>query len=313
MNYRTAQTRRCVGLTLIIALLATTPVAGQFGGGEVSDWEKRLTKLESKVNHIGKWMNKLKESPLGSSEEPEVKVFRLQYTTAPVVAQNLQILLGEEGYRLAIDENSNVLIVSAPPATSQRIEAVIRAIDIAPATSDGSDSADRSTLGPKSLMVRIFWLSQGQADSDSPPAADYLPGSVIDALTRVGLTEAYVVSQSNSTVAFDTDSKSRFNVGDYPVRVDGQLQTVNAQGEITVFDENSMRLEIDTYTTREVSVNKQLEFVQENEIHGSIVAPIGHFSVLGTTNYSPTKAGTVKKGALVIQMLDAQTFSAGSE
>ncbi len=313
MSYRTGLTGLFLGSTLIIALLATTPAKGQFGGGGVSDLDKRLTKLESKVNHIGKWMTKLKESPLGSSEEPEVKVFQLKYATVPAVAQNLQILLGEEGYRLAIEENSNALIVSAPPATSQRIEALIRAIDIAPATRDGSDSADRSTLGPKSLMVRIFWLSQGAADEDSPPAADYLPGPVIDALTHVGLTEAYVVSQSNSTVAFDGDSKSQFRVGDYPVRVDGQLQTLNAQGEITAVDENIMRLRIETYTTREITVDDELEFVQENEVHGAIVAPIGHFSVVGTTNYAPTKMGTVKKGALVLQMLKAQTFGAGTK
>ncbi len=183
-------------------------------------------------------------------------------------------------------------------------------LDRLAATPDiAANSVNHSNL-PRSLMVRIFWLSDGPTNPDAQLAEEFLPESVLTALRRVGIKDPHIVLQSNTSIALGEEDESQFKVDDLPAIVFRERLLFKARGDIRAAGGDQLRLRMEAYTVR--MVDKQI--FQENKISGSMIAPLEHFVVLSTANYSssyPDKDGTLSSSriAFVVQIVESQSFA----
>jgi len=240
-------------------------------------------------------------------EQTETRVFHLKHINSNRLSNTLVEILGTDQLRVSADASSQTLVLRGGKDVLSRAESLISHMDKPEVV---SKSESHSAL-PRSLMVRIFWLSDGDTNAGAQPAEakQFLPNSVIDALKRVGIETPFVVLQSSTSVALEEDDEVRFEVRSLPAIVFNERLLFNAWGEVRADEGDRIRLRMEASTTRTSGVD-------ENHVSGSMIAPLEHFVVLGTTNYaSPTPDGMSGDGshsnsrfAFVVQMVKSQSF-----
>ncbi len=291
-------------LSLAIASAICVPCQAQFGG-EPSKQEKRLRELEKKVRVVGQFMVDLKKSPLADMQNSQVSVFRLKYLPANSAAVTISALLGEKGFRMATEEKSNQLIVSAPAEISKAIDELLQKIDTAPAQKNENRVASQQQSAPKSLQVHTFWLADEMPTSSRP---DHLPESVIEALNKIGVRYPGIVAQSTtSLIAKSRNDVSMSESFMHATFKDHEFLFTNGV-ELSLNKEKHIELHVQT------QILKGSEKKNACELRGSLTAPLGHYMVLGTTNYvagNPEKDNMLdtSRFAFVIQVVEADSFA----
>ncbi len=313
-----------------VAGFAISPAFAQFGTSEdpLGDIKKRLKNLEKKVDTIGQWMLELKKSPLTDTENSQLKVFQLKYAESDDVLAAIGRLIGEQGYRIAIDPKRNSLIVSSSESVIGRIEDVIQAIDRVP--SQKKEEAEQvAESSSKPLSIRSFWINDGTQAIEGRNPVEYLPNKVIDALHRMGLDDPLIVSQSTSALISKTGTSSNFR-STLQAAINGVPIRVETSGKLSRKQKEQIQIEIEATLWRRAMINHQLERFNEWELSGSLTAPLGHYMVLGSANYvngisfqdqvapkltrqldeakSPTKLTTCRF-ALVIQVVEGGSYA----
>jgi len=316
-------------LSVAIVSAISLPNHAQFGGGGQDD-EERLQKLEKKVHLLGKFMLDLKKSPLADMQNSQVSVFRLQYLRASSAADTISALLGNEGFRLAIEEKSNQLIVSAPAEISKAIGDLLQKIDAAPAQKNVSIATSQKQAAPKNLQVHTFWVADGLKDGEGRFIADFLPTSIFGAFKKLGLEDARIVAQSTSSIISNANSddvkKSKQFGSKMSATINGRALQFESHGELYLLEHQ----QIDIQMRAEISgIPHSLDGRiprrhSECEVEGSLSAPLGHYMVLGTANYvgkqpmaKNVKVGdtlpkdklTTSRFAFVIQVVEAGSFA----
>jgi len=291
-------------LSLAIVSAISLPSHAQFGGGGADD-EERLQKLEKKVHLLGKFMLDLKKSPLADMQNSQVSVFRLQYIRASSAADTISALLGNEGFRLAIEEKSNQLIVSAPAEISKAIGDLLQKIDAASAQKNVSIATSQKQAAPKNLQVHTFWLADGLYGDLT---GQRLPRSVIEALNKIGMPNPGIVAQSTTSLI----TKS---INDISMSENFMHATFKDQGEHLFTSQNKLSLNKDQRIELHVKIAILKSTAKKNacELQGSVTSPLGHFMILGTSNYvvenSDAKNPATSRFAFVIQVVEASSFA----
>ena len=162
-------------ISLMILSVSSLPIQAQFGGSglvpasglpieelglkleqDFAKLVKKVQQLDKKVELVGKFMLDLKKSPLADMQNSQVSVFRLKYLPANSAAGTISALLGEEGFRMAIEEKSNQLLVSAPAEISEAIGELLQKIDAAPAQKSENRVTSQQQSASKNLQVHLF-------------------------------------------------------------------------------------------------------------------------------------------------------------
>ncbi len=295
-------------LSFAFASVICLPIQAQFGDGnldsaleqDIAKLEEKVRNLEQKVNITSKFMLDLKKSPLADTQNSEVSVFRLKYIRVSSAANTISALLGKEGFRLAIEETANQLIVSAPAEISEAIGELLHKIDVTPTQKNKNRVTSQKQSAPKSLQVHTFWLAAGLLDNST---TEHLPESVIEALNKIGITNPGIVTQSTtSLIAKDVSTFKSFMHATF--KNQEFLFTNNA--ELSLNEGQQIELHVHT------QILKRSENKNACELRGSMTAPLGHYMVLGTTNYvtedSQENTLDTSRFAFVIQIVEADSF-----
>ncbi len=319
MNPRMKTYATATALLLAVALFAQPTQAQDDQAQEQHQFQKKISHLQQQLREAHKQLRSFHEKfeaerrkHLPPLENGLLQVFQLREIDPVEVAEILNELLGPAQLRMAPDSEHSRLLVYARQKILDEISALIQQFDV-PEDPNSSQAKDDKYLA-ESLMVRIFWLSDGATYPDAQPANNFLPNSVTEALKHVGIAAPFLVLQSNTSIALNEDGAASFHVHDLPVNVFNDRLRFSAEGEVHAVDTNQIRLRMETATERTVGN----EPIAENHIGGSMVAPLNHFMVLGTTNYAaPTShEGVTSKStdatsrfAFVVQVIEAKSFT----
>jgi|SRR5262245_56451543 len=217
-----------------------------------------------------------------AADAPETHVLPLNHVRAQDAARVIRELLGDGGqakmrYRLAFDERTNTLFLTADAADLARVAQVVKALDV---PSDAGPPTD-----PTEYEVRLFWLVAGPTREEPAKLPDDLK-DVAAGLTRSGLEKPRLAAQ----VAVPVTRGSPFEAAGL-VQLDAPLR-------LTV---SGMAKEKKDAVSLEVSVNVTQPQAGRDarptgSLHTQLTVPLGRPTLLGIT---PTEAQT---SAFVIQV-----------
>jgi hypothetical protein len=215
-------------------------------------------------------------------EEADIKVFSLRHVNAVQAAQTIDSLLGPGPVRVAVDERTNSLIVAGKSESLTVIEALLLRLDEQAAQSDEESAvaaeAQRASQA-RTLLLRVFWLSDGLSNEGQDPAA-FLPASVIKAVEQLGLADPMLVAQTVNSLAHGANSSVEFN-SSVPVVLHSMPGRLACEGSLESLGPNQVRLKVGIDLPN-----------HDIDVHGSLVTPLGHFTVLGTANSVMADAAT---------------------
>ncbi len=276
-------------LSVAFATAICLPIQAQFGTGP-SDFEKRLQKLEKKVNVMGKFMLDLKKSPLADMQNSQVSAFKLKHIQASSAANTISKLLGEEGFRLAFEETTNQLIVSAPAEISKAIGELLQKIDTDPGQKNENIATSQKQTIQKTLQVHTYWIADGLKDGEGRSMEFILPYSVFRALQKLGLVAPRIVAQSTSSLISNANSDDVKNSKQFGSKmsatINGRALQFESHGSLHLLEQQQIDLQMGTIISGTSHVPKHgLAKFNECEVEGSLTAPLGHYMVLGTANY----------------------------
>ncbi len=210
-----------------------------------------------------------RQTPAPLPENAEVRVFALRYSKAPELTQVLANIVGDRGLRMAVDERSNSLIVTADENTMRIVEALLMRLD------ESGPDRKLESASLDTLQLRIVWLLDGVGGM-TPNEGQASP-QVLDALRRLGFEDPSVVCQQMTTLTLDDKNRGRFGFT-VPVLVNSQLFELSGNGSVTPSGTNRFALQF------EFEVQQQ-QNPQKTRLGGSILTPLAHYTVMGTTTF----------------------------
>lgn len=262
---------------------------------EVQELNGALTEADATIESL--------RTASGSTDDMTTTVFHLKYLDGRQLQQTLHEVLGDNTMRLALAGNPQTLVISAPVQQAKKVHDLISSLD------NPGTSAEHAKSLAKSLMMRIFWVSDGPTFSGAL-ATTNLPTEVRAALKQLGINDPFLVLQSNT--AFNIDPKrdqTYFEISDVPANVYFERLLFNAEGRAAAIADDQIQLELEAKLMRSIPLNaNESGYKTENQIHGSMILPLNHYMILGTSNYfSPdTEAedGTTTSFAFVVQVVE---------
>ncbi len=199
----------------------------------------------------------------------EVRVFSLQNADPKDVATVISAVLGSASVRTAADPGRRSLVVAGPPEALNQVEALVKVLDVA--VSSGTSKAQT----PTGYRVRVVWLVAGVAGSDetSKPADDLK--TVVDELAKVGVKDLVQLGQ---TIVFTAVPRGRFQI-QCPATLEPGLADLRIHGTLDVAEKTP---QLDIQVSADL-VPGESDHVLSVELQTTIVAPEGHYVVLGAT------------------------------
>ena len=184
-----------------------------------------------------------------------------------------------ESLRISVDERTNSLILKAANEALISAEAILKHLD--QPTDDDNEAEEEEELS--GVTIRVFWLCQGSPHADAAPASRVLPTAVCKGLAKIGLNAPYVVSQAVTSLALpDTDDFEAFLLRDVRSNLFGKEVWLNVEGHLRPIDEEQLQFNMET-TCKESYPQKTRN---TNTFSGSVVTPLDHYVILGTTSYA---------------------------
>ena len=198
------------------------------------------------------------------------QAFRLRHARAVEIADLLHQIYGE-GLRVAVDERLNTLVVMSDPQTWAPVQEFVNTLDAPPEGPPEGEQAERT------LQLRILWLMDGLPDDvGKEPDERFVSPMVVDVLHGLGLEHPKIICQHATTLSTRAEGRSKFTFAD-PVRVDDAWATFAGRGELSTVEGDRYRVEL--------QIHVESDGGDAGEIAGSLVVPLEHYVVLGTTNY----------------------------
>ncbi|NOY40614.1 MAG: hypothetical protein GXP26_02085 [Planctomycetes bacterium] len=246
-----------------------------------------------------------KPKNLAPLEDGVLRAFRLQHIAPDLLARTLESFLGENQLRLVPDLVNNMLIVYAKENVLEQISELVETLDQNPDSQYESD--EEETIEAQSLLIRIFWLANGLPEGEGSDPYEYLPDSVIEAVGQLGLQEPRLVTQSSTSVYAEVDDATDFHFY-FPAFVLDEALQFQSRGELffqhqSAYDPPMLMLELG------VEVQGESNLI---ELAGKLSAPLGHYMVLGTTNYATEHVGE-SRFAFVVQIIEAKSYAPEKE
>jgi hypothetical protein len=209
-------------------------------------------------------------------ENATIKVFRLKSLQASAAADTIVAILGERDVRVAPDERANALVVAADEESAKLIEALLLQLDGPAAEEPEGQPGAADGAHVRSLLLRTFWLADGLPEGEGEDAAKFLPASVLQAMSGLGLNEPRLVCQTVNALSGDdqTNHVATFDTN-VPALLFKQQAQLKCKGAIRALREGRAEVEA-TIEVQSPTLSTQLS--------GSLAMPLGHYMVLGTAN-----------------------------
>lgn len=295
--------------------------------------QQELQKAHTELQKARVEMQMIKQSMAtsGPKKKLPISVFQLKYAKAIEAAYAIENVLGN-AVRVSVDERTNSLLVKSDEAQRDEIKEVLANLDQPTEKEKSQTEGVKGQDLPPAMMVRIFWLCDGQPSSDAPSADSILPKSVCDGLTKIGIGNPFLASQGTTTVALeDHDDRrmGRFQIEQIPSLLFGEHIGLSMEGSAIADGSEQLMLSVQFSGTKKEGNN----YRNVNVFHGSVVMPLDHYVILGASSYATSaqqafvgsrrggfgggefgaaeaqKKPTVSQFAYVLQVVPAETFS----
>ncbi len=244
---------------------------------DLEDAKADLAKTKELIGEIIQENKQLAESrELPPLKEAKLNVFYLRHIQPETASRMIASILGTEQLRLGYDAESRALIAAGAADQIKLAQSLIDLIDVAASAPKvaGSRGLASENDVPRSVMVRIFWLADGLPEGEGEDPADYLPSSVIDALARLKLSSARIVTHTENAASIPDNARVNFSAV-APATLFGQQATFACKGEVEMVSIGRSELQAQINVTGgPVS----------SELSGSATMTLGHYMVLGTAN-----------------------------
>jgi hypothetical protein len=238
-------------------------------------------KLVETEAHLAQALEELKRLERDREQQPvqngEFKVFSLRYLQVARAAEIIESMVDPGATRVAVDERTNSLVVFGAPDSMSVVEALLARLDVLGPDGGGEESshgaaAESHSGAPRMLMVRVVWLADGLSENEGRRPEGVLPQGVVESLVKLGLDDPRIVTQTVNALAASSDVPMEFKAG-VPVVLHGEHMHLQCLGHLR--------------PTRGRQVEMELNISVPNcgvDVSGSLAAPLGHYTVLGTGN-----------------------------
>jgi hypothetical protein len=249
---------------------------------QLQQMKDQLAEREKKMAALAKQMMDQRQ-PLPPLENGQLKVYALGAVPARAASQTIESLFGAQVLRIAVDERSNSLIVYGKSDTLAAVDVLLTRLGEQAVPAAGAEKAKQSATAPRSLLLRVFWLADGLPQGVGQTPTDFLPESVIQAATKLGLEAPRLVTQTVNSLALGREDAVEFSTN-VPALLFEQPMGLTCQGRIKLVSDDRVRLEMSVHVGGP-AVNCEIE--------GSLATPLGHYMVLGTANSVMAEDGRV--------------------
>jgi hypothetical protein len=201
----------------------------------------------------------------------------LHRARASEAAAVLQQLYGDR-LRVAVDEHLNTLIVLPDPKIWKSVDYVLNLLD------HQAERAEKGKRIQSDLQTRVVWVVDGlPGPAETEPNEQLLPPAVVEALHGLGLANPKILSQGVTTLKSPDEAFSSFSFR-LPVNIRGGRIAFGGQG--TVYGPRHVEGKGDWYP-----VSLDIKVTDPNGVNcqmsGSLMMPLDHYVVLGTTSFVP--------------------------
>ena len=245
------------------------------------------------------------QAQVAQEEHVEYRVYSLKYLPALEAVESISRVLerGPHSTRLSADPRANSLIAAGSPEQLETIGALLQNLDVARAAVSPVESAAAETI-----QLRMIWLLDGLPADEDASTTKGLDGRVLSALAELGFEHPSIVCQPVASMVVGDDMKGRFQV-EVPVIVGGSLFTFQSSGDVRTASDGRYAVQWNARVMQKgVDGNA-------NAIVGSVLTPLGHYTVLGTNMIvsiptAPDQELTQHPSAFVIQLTQSNGESA---
>jgi hypothetical protein len=219
-------------------------------------------------------------APLPAIADPQTAVYQLSHVEAKGIADALMRIFGSGQMRVAIGDDPKTLIVVATMELADDVEELVQSLDVQPSANRGAVGAATANpaAGPRSLLVRIFWVADHLPEGEGQELATFLPFGVIEAFENLGLESPRVVTQTVNSVARPATDRSAD-----PVSFATTTQVISPSIAATQLKSNGVAT-LNNEGRVDLNVEIELSGGTNCQVAGTITAPLGHYVVLGTAN-----------------------------
>jgi hypothetical protein len=242
--------------------------------GQAEQLQQMREQLVEREKQMAMLLAEQRKQALAPLENGQLKVYSLGAVPARAAAQTIESLFGAQVLRIAVDERSNSLIVYGKSDSLPAVDALLSRLDEAAPAAGREKSKQGTASAPKSVLLRVFWLADGQPQGIGQNPADFLPKSVLQATNKLGLEAPRLVSQTVNSLAVGREEAVNFATN-VPAVLLNQPAGLDCDGRLKLVSDDRVQLEM------HVIVNGP---AANCELRGSLATPLGHYMVLGTAN-----------------------------
>jgi len=253
------------------------------------DMEKKLTEARAQIAELSSKQNRMLQERMIVAPLPEnatLKAFTLRYVKPNEIGQTLQSITGGGGPRIAVDARTNALLIAGTDKQISVADQLVQTLD--------QPGADQKGKSPETLQVRLVWIVDGLGNAEGknvePP---YVSPQVLDGLIELGFETPRVMSQQVSMLTLDKDRRRGQFHFQLPVLVQGNSLQFEGQGEISPTDDDRYALQFNL-------ILRQPE-KEECQVGGSILTPLAHYNVLGTTTFVQDRKTPQPGGGVIVE------------
>jgi hypothetical protein len=236
-------------------------------------WEYAQTLVGPKTIQDGQG-NTLKIVPTPLPPNAVLKAFKLQYVKPEEIGQALHNITGGGGPRVSIDERTNSLLIAGEDKQMGVVQQVIETLD---------QPTGQKGKGADTLQVRVVWVLDAAGKEGKPAEPPYVSNDVLEGLSELGFESPRVMCQQVTTLTFGRERQGNFQFH-IPVLAEGSAWQFEGEGRIT--PANDERYSIDfTLGLRQPNNSNNCQ------VGGSILTPLSHYTVMGTSTFVAATAG----------------------
>ncbi len=252
--------------------------------------QQQLQAMQKELEAAHKELERSRRDLTASNPEKELRtsIYKTKHTDASRAAELLDEVLGDS-VRISVDSRTSHLLVKAADEVMQSVSRILSEIDTPAEEQPSNQAAENESRLPSSAMLRVFWLSSGSPNKDAPSADRVLPKSVCDGLVKIGIYNPHLVSQATVSMAL-MNGENNFRLGDIPVKVFGQKLDFHVHGVAETTRSGKLGLQLESVVRRTENVGfgggGGTKSTVVNQFSGSIVTPLDHYVILGSTSYA---------------------------
>jgi hypothetical protein len=242
---------------------------------QLQQMKEQLAEREKQTAVLAKQLAEQRRPPLPPLENGTMKVYRLSFVPAREAAATVESLIGSQTLRFAVDERNNSLIAYSKPESVPALDTLLMRLDEQAAEgAKGENSKQSSAAGPRSLLLRVFWLADNLPGWIGQDPNEFLPKSVVEATGKLGLVSPRLVTQTVNSLAIGREDAVDFSTY-VPALLFDQPVSLTCEGKLKLASDDRVRSEM-VVTVEGPTLNCNLR--------GSLATPLGHYMVLGTAN-----------------------------